>query len=275
MTNTITKKHTYEEIRNTVIDALLAERPHRQINVYADLVGEVTDLLVIRGAPTERNMLSGSSGNLMNDHDTELVRDVFWDLFRQGVVILGRNDMNQSWPSFRLSYNAKETLAKRSPYRFHDVNSYLKLVKAAAPDLAPVTEEYLAEAVATYYVERLLSACVMLGVAAEVEFLRLIEIGIASPAYASVFKTIDKEPTVRRKVVKFQMALTTLPKLLLQQSGEDLDMHINSIQSVLRVAQNKAGHALADRTPSRETVYVNLQMFVPFVGHVSRLRNAL
>src|SRR5258708_2673441 len=121
-TNTITKQHTYEEIRNAVIEVLLDERPNRQMNVYPDLVGAVTDALVIRGAPTQHNMMTGSSGNLMNHHDTELVRDVFWDLFRQGIVILGRNDSNQAWPSFRLSYNARVTLAKKSPYRFHDAS---------------------------------------------------------------------------------------------------------------------------------------------------------
>lgn len=275
MTTTITKKHTYEEIRNTVIDVLVAERPTRQLNVYPDLVGSVTDLLIIRGAPTQQNIMSGSGSNLMNDHDIELVRDVFWDLFRQGIVILGRNDMNQTWPAFRLSYNARETLARKSAYRFHDANSYLNLVKTEAPDISPIAEEYLAEAIATYYVERLLSACVMLGVAAEVEFIRLIDTGVANPAHTAIFQPIEKEPTMRRKILKFQAALPLLPKPLLLKSGEDLDTHINTIQSVLRVARNKAGHALANRTPIREQVYVYLQMFVPFAGHLSRLRNAL
>ena len=275
MTTTITKEHTYEEIRNVVIDVLLDERPSRQMDVYSDLVGAVTGMLIKRGAPTKTNLMTGSAGNLMNDHDTEFVRDVFWDLFRQGIVILGRNDMNQIWPSFRLSHNARETLAKMSPYRFHDANSYLKLVKAEAPDLSAVTEEYLAEAIATYYVDRLLSACVMLGIAAEVEFVKLIETAVANPSYAPIFQAVEKERQLRQKIVRFQAALPSLPKAVLLKAGEDLDMQINSIQSVLRVARNKAGHALAGRTPIREQVYVYLQMFVPFVGHVARLRNAL
>jgi hypothetical protein len=203
--------------------------------------------------------MTGSAGNLMNDHDTEFVRDVFWDLFRQGIVILGRNDMNQIWPSFRLSHNARETLAKMSPYRFHDANCYLKLVKAEAPDLSAVTEEYLAEAIATYYVDRLLSACVMLGIAAEVEFVKLIETAVANPSYAPIFQAVEKERQLRQKIVRFQAALPSLPKAVLLKAGEDLDMQINSIQSVLRVARNKAGHALAGRTPIREQVYVYLQ----------------
>ena len=52
-------------------------------------------------------------------------------------------------------------------------------------------------------------------------------------------------------------------------------MHANAIQSVLRVARNNVGHGLAKRSISREHMYVNLQMFVPFAGHVERLRKAL
>jgi hypothetical protein len=115
----------------------------------------------------------------------------------------------------------------------------------------------------------------MLGVAAEIEFLRLIDTGAANVTHRSLFLPASKERQLRQKIQKFQAALPSLPKMLLSQAGEDLDTHINTIQSVLRIARNKAGHALANRTVSREQMYVNLQMFVSFVGHVERLRKTL
>jgi hypothetical protein len=59
--------------------------------------------------------------------DAELVRDVFWDLFRQGFITLGMNDANEQWPFFRLSHFGAKALTTQSPYRFHDTNSFLSL----------------------------------------------------------------------------------------------------------------------------------------------------
>ena len=56
---------------------------------------------------------------------------------------------------------------------------------------------------------------------------------------------------------------------------EDPDTHMTAIQSVLRIARNEDGHALSTKPPLREQVYVYLQLFVPFLGYVTRLRIAL
>ena len=58
-----------------------------------------------------------------------LVRDVFWDLFRQGFITLGLNDSNPNWPWFRLSHFGERALKTQSPYRFHDTGSFIGLVR--------------------------------------------------------------------------------------------------------------------------------------------------
>ena len=275
MLRKLNKPHDYEHLRGVVIDILTGkEQITHGVGNYRYLVDGVAEVLTRRGEPyTDLPHYSG--GLRMDDRDVELVRDIFWDLFRQGLITLGRDDMNDSWPNFRLSHNAKQTLLQASPYRFHNAASYLSLVTIEAPDISSTAQEYLQEAIATFYTDCLLASCVMLGVAAEVEFLRLIDAGLASAAHAALFQSASKETLLRQKIIKFQAILPSLPRPILQKAGEDLDMHINGIQSVLRVARNKAGHALAKRTPIREQVYVYLQMFVPFAGHLSRLRNAL
>ncbi|HET9321103.1 MAG TPA: hypothetical protein VFO27_15055 [Bryobacteraceae bacterium] len=211
----------------------------------------------------------------MRPHDVELVRDVFWDLFRQGFITLGLNDNNEKWPWFRLTHYARSTLAVQNPYRFHDTGSYLGLVRKSVPDISAEAVSYLEEAVATFYADCLLASCVMLGVAAEIEFLRLIAVGAANQTYGASFTKADKERAIRQKILKFQNGLGALPQALREQAGEDLDTHLTAIQSILRVARNEAGHATIAKAPTREQVYVYLQLFVPFAEQVGKLRQAL
>jgi hypothetical protein len=267
--------HDYEVIRGIVIDILLGKETIKYgIGNFHYLSDGVAQVMLRRNEPFEE--MSLISGDVrMDDRDVELVRDVFWDLFRQGLITLGSNASNDGWPNFRLSHHAAETLCKASPYRFHNSTSYINLVKAEAPDISSDTEEYLDEAVATYYAECLLASSVMLGVAAEIEFGRLIDAGLANTVYSALFLPASKEQNIRQRILKFQSAFPSLPKDLRRQVGEDFEMHANAIQSVLRVARNNVGHGLAKRSISREHMYVNLQMFVPFAGHVERLRKAL
>ena len=58
-------------------------------------------------------------GESLKDAHVELVRDVFWDLFRSGVITLGMNDGNDFYPFFRLSRSGRGMLEDGQP-RFHD-----------------------------------------------------------------------------------------------------------------------------------------------------------
>jgi hypothetical protein len=212
----------------------------------------------------------------LDGQDAELLRDVFWDLFRQGYITLGLNDSNPNWPFFRLSHFGKSTLAQQSPWRFHNSASFLSLLRSEVPDVSAETLTYLDEAVAAFYAGCLLAACVMLGVAAETEFLRVTEAALASPQHATRFQALAKDAFVRTKITKFRAGLEpVLPSLQPKKRFEDLDTNLSLIQSVLRVARNDAGHPSGAEAPSREQVYVFLQMFVPFARQLMWLREAL
>jgi hypothetical protein len=105
--------------------------------------------------------------------DAELVRDVFWDLFRQGFITLGLDDSNPHWPFFRLSHFGKTRLAAGRPYQFTDTSAYIAVVRSHAPALDLVTQMYLEEAVSSFYAGCHLASAVMLGVAAEKMFMDL------------------------------------------------------------------------------------------------------
>jgi hypothetical protein len=210
----------------------------------------------------------------LHPHDAELVRDVFWDLFRQGFITLGMNDGNPQWPFFRLSHFGENTLKTQSPYGFHDTGSFLTLVRAEVPDISPEAVTYLTEAVSAFYAGCLLASCVMLGVAAEAEFLRLAEVASNNPTRGQIFSVVNKQVPIRQKLAKFQECLRPLIPRLPYQATEDLDTNFVMIQSVLRIARNDAGHPTGS-TPRREQVYVYLQLFVPFARQLMRLRQTL
>jgi hypothetical protein len=263
------QQHTYEELREVVIDILLKREtvafPPTQ---WAHLSGGVAEVLRRRaGQPVDRRSPP------LRGPDAELVRDIFWDLFRQGFITLGLDDMNSGWPFFRLSHFGEKALSSLSPYRFHDTSPFLAVVKKEIPDISSEALAYLDEAVAAFYAGCLLASCVMLGVAAEAEFLRLVDVAIAG-RHAARFVSVQNASFIRQKITKFRTELAPLLPSLPKDAREDLEINLDSIQSVLRIARNDAGHPNA-AAPNREQVYVLLQLFVPFAKQAMKLRGAL
>lgn len=267
-------QHTYEEIRDVVIDILLRREPvtyepsqwvHLQIGVAEVFAGR-------ESAPGQQQLYAGQQRP--NSHDAELIREVFWDLFRQGFITLGLDDSNPAWPFFRLSHFGQKTLLTQSPYRFHDTNSFLSLVEKEVPDISREAVVYLDEAASAFYAGCLLASCVMLGVAAEAEFLRLAETAAKSQAHGQKFAAVSQKNLIRQKITKFQDCLKPLTSALPHEATEDLDTNFLAIQSILRIARNDAGHPTG-AAPQREQVYVYLQLFVPFARQLMQLRRAL
>jgi len=260
-------QHNYEEIREVVVDTLLNRPP----NQWDGLITGVAEEFARRetGRP-----LHPVNTPPLHPHDAELVRDVFWDLFRQGFITLGMNNSNPMWPWFRLSHFGQQALQTQSPYRFHDTASFLAMVKKEVPDISAEAIAYLDEAVAAFYAGCLLAACVMLGVAAEAEFLRLVDVAANSSKHGAIFAPVQKQMFIRQKIAKFGSVLKPLTSKLPKDTTEDLETNLDMIQSVLRVARNEAGHPTA-AAPGREQVYVFLQLYIPFARQLMRLRNAL
>jgi hypothetical protein len=84
-----------------VIDILLKKESIRYgPKNYDYLVDGVGEVLVRRNEPTVNEPMYGGSNEIrMESRDVELVRDVFWDLFRQGYITLV-NDNTPNLPGF-------------------------------------------------------------------------------------------------------------------------------------------------------------------------------
>ncbi len=270
-------EHTYEEVRDAVV-AVISGHPGRdQPNQFRSLVTSVSQYFrQLDPVPRGQGVSVYTPLDEIHAADAENVRDVFWDLFRQGYITLGLNDSNDAYPFFKLSRFGETSLGNASQDRFHDADTYLALVSARAPNLTPATITYLREAVSSFYAGCYLSTCVMLGVAAESEFVRLTEDAASSSRHPGIFAACAKESFIKTKIERFQRALMPLRgSLAPRKKFENLDANLTSIQAVLRVARNDAGHPTGAEAPGRDQVFVFLHLFPALAEQINELRKVL
>lgn len=254
--------HNYEELRSVVLDILSRrERVEYPPEQYQYLWLGVAEVLWRRENPTQTDRRNQPR---LSYNDSELVREIFWDLFLQRIITLGSDDSNREYPWFKVTNQGKRILEGQNPYVFHDVSSYTKLIQTNVPHINDTTLLYLLEAMQSFRSGCLLGATVMLGVASEHSFLLLLEAAENSATHGSHFKNAAEQRTIQQKFRKFRAALeqhvlSSLPSDL----KEDVDVQFDGILSVIRTFRNDAGHP-SGKIMEREQVYVLLQMFIPY-----------
>lgn len=143
--------HSYEEIRAAALDVLAgrAKVPLGQPKAYSAFSTAVAEAFALREAGGAAGHGSRSPQRL-STADGDLFLEVFWELFRQGIITLGSNDANPTYPHFRLSRFGDQILQNQDTYFFHDVSSYATLLKKEVPAIDPVTMLYLKEALQAF-----------------------------------------------------------------------------------------------------------------------------
>jgi len=188
--------HSYEEIRAAALDVLAGREPSPfELNQYEHLNIAVAHVFARRENPALLHQ-GGYPGDIVSRADAHLFQEVFWDLFRQGIITLGFNNANRAFPFFRLSRVGKRIIENQDTYFFHDVDSYTKLLKQQVPSIDPVTLLYAQEALQAFRSGCILSSSVMLGVATEHTFNLLLEAVAQSPTYAKSFASVAKEQAI-------------------------------------------------------------------------------
>jgi hypothetical protein len=198
--------HSHEEVRSVALD-ILAKRESVAYDPsqYEHLrlgIGEVF-------ARREGRIKPGHHGAQypLEGADNEIFLEVFWDLFRQGIITLGFNDANREFPHFRVSQLGRRALSTQSTYFFHDVSTYEGVIRTEIPKINDVTLIYLKEAMQAFRSGCILSATVMLGVATEHTFLLLLDIVEKSPTHRKTYASVLTERTVLHKFNKFRNIL--------------------------------------------------------------------
>ena len=199
----------------------------------------------------------------LDPQDKELLLELFWDLFRQGVISLGRNDSNREFPFFHLTRWGRQLAEGQEAYFFHDVSSYEAAIRREVPNIDAVTLMYLKEAMQAFRSGCMLSATVMLGVSVEHTFELLVENLEAHATHKVAFAPVFGERTLLRKFNKFRAILDSMTKSLPAEIKEDLDTHFAGILSVIRTYRNESGHPTG-KIMDREQTFVLLQLFIPY-----------
>lgn len=259
--------HSYEELREIVIQ-ILAEPRRIPGSQFSNLEREVAEFLEKRGQGSGRKDTLG--GTCLSGADANKLLEVFWDLFRQGIITLGADSSNPQFPFFRVTEHGKRIVSSRDPYFFHDLSSYVTVVTHELPDIDEVTLLYLKEAMQAFMSGCLLSTSVMLGVAIENAFTQLLERIDASSQHASLFNSAIKQRTLLQRFNKFNQIVNQHRDLLQPSTREDLETNFGSILALIRTFRNESGHP-SGRIISREQAYVLLHLIIPCCKKVREL----
>ncbi len=268
------QEHSYEELREIVINILLNAHENG-VDRFEKLLERIgLEFWKQEGAEHTRQHFSFGSAAHLHPNDVELVLEIVWDLFRQGIVTLGVSAISPGWPWLRLS-RFGECALQQGLYRFHNKAEFMKALQSEAIDVSPEAAVYAKEAVAAFYTGCLLSACVLLSFAAESEFTRLLDAAKNSRTYGKYFARVGEELNIRAKILRFGEAAKPLIDLLPDAATRELGDALKTMQSIMRTARNEAGHPSGAEAPSRDQVYVYLQLFIPFAEQLMRLRREL
>lgn len=263
--------HSFEEIRAVALD-LLAGREHssRQMTQYSDLMCCVGEVFTRREHSPGRPIQSNPFAPQLSSADCELFLEVFWSLFREGVITLGMNDSNRQFPFFRMSEFGRRIASHQQAYFFHDVSSYERAIRDEVPNIDDVTLLYLKEAMQSFKTGCLLASTVMLGVATEHTFLLLLEAIERNKTYSALFANANRERTILQKVNKFKHILDEHLSEFPPEIKEDLDTQFAGILSIIRTFRNQSGHPTG-KIVDREQAYVLLQLFIPYCKKMYQL----
>jgi hypothetical protein len=266
-------EHSYEEIYQVALDLLAGrETPRYQADQFLHFRMGIAEVFNRRELAA-RGVTQIPPGNPPeNQHDADLCQEVFWDLFRQGIIVLGSANVNDAFPFFRVSSYGKRFLEQnQNPYFFHDISSYERIIRENIPDIDEVTLLYLKEAMQAFTSGCMLSSSVMLGVAAEHSFEKLLEIIEGNPRYETVYRSAISERFILRKLNKFKQILDQHIGEYDPEIREDLDTNFSGIIAIIRNFRNESGHP-SGKIISREQCYILLQLFIPYCKKIYQLK---
>lgn len=143
--------HSFEEIRSAAIELLAGrEASSFALDQYERLLLAVSELFQRREGIQSRSGHFSTAQPRLTNHDLELFLEVFWTLFREGIITLGKNDANREFPFFRVTEFGLRLISQQHTYFFHDVSSYANLIISEIPQINDVTLLYLKEAMQAF-----------------------------------------------------------------------------------------------------------------------------
>jgi hypothetical protein len=96
--------HTFDELRQAAIEVLRRPSPPNSYGVLLEAIAAYFAQSEPSSRPqTGLPFAQYPTGPMLSRADRDLMLEVFWDLFRCGVIIFGLNDANRGFEWFRVS----------------------------------------------------------------------------------------------------------------------------------------------------------------------------
>lgn len=204
--------------------------------------------------------------------DKDKVLHIISELITQGVLGWGLNFYNSEPPFLHISEYGKTVIESSKPQPY-DPEGYLKYLRTQVSNVDDIIIAYITEAVQTLRTNNVLSAAVMVGVASERAFNLLLDALLSSTLVGksrSNLERLKERTNLKQKFDEVKKVIVQHRKNLPNDLEENLDSNLDGIFSLIRVTRNDAGHPTG-KTISREQVFVNLQLFVPYCKCVYEL----
>ena len=220
----------------------------------------VAAALTRRGLQPPRPPSSFQAEDALDYSDSSLLRQLYWEFFRQGLITPGKDDSNANFPWFALTAFGRRVFAGGDSYFVHDVTGYEGRLKREIPAIDPVTLLYLKESLQAFRSDCVLSSTVMLGVATEHTFGLLAETIDSNPQYRDIYAPAAKDRSILRRVEKFRQILEPRMGELPQAAREGLITNFLGIQEIIRGFRNDSGHP-SGKIVDREQAHALLLLF--------------
>ena len=190
--------------------------------------------------------------------DFRRLREAVWQLINEGVMVVGMDGSNESWPFVSLTEYG-EQYARDQRVTPHDRSQYLQRMRDVAV-LDDVEDRYVQQALEAYVRNLPDAAAVMIGAAAE--YLLILTLTDVSLQDSTVRSDADKALAgpalgmLRFAHSYFTRRQTSLPREL----RETLETTFLGIGGLIRVARNDGGHP-ALPSVDRERCFVTLELY--------------
>lgn len=206
----------------------------------------------------------------------DAVMAILWQLCFGGIIV--PTSTHYSGILFFSITEYGRSVLEDSPAGPYDPNGFIRRVQIDAPHFEAVTLDYLKEAVDCFRYRCFRASVTMLGVASEIEFLRLIDLGskfVSDAGQPNYVADVIKANSIKKKFERFKVLLDGLgQKKLLPVEATEYDVWLEGTFQPIRLTRNDAGHANTGIIPS-EVAYGQLNCFATYAGRISRLKSYL
>ena len=266
----------YDELRAMMLKAFQEECTGRvdgagQYGFLPDRVGKlaIEHKLIVVPADT---VAGRRSGGLLPVTDRERIRQLFWEFIIQGIIVIGKDDHNETWPWYKVTEWGEKVLEEGEVVP-HDPVGYIERLLRENPNLDPVMEFYLRESLKCFLTGTYTACSVMLGVASEKLILNLIDaIARALPTQLrqDKFKKATQNRQINRQWDELMKVLKPSFSQLPSSVVEDMDIFLNGVFHIIRRYRNQSGHPSSKKI-TREVAFCNLQLFPSYASHINEL----